>query len=53
MSKTSNGFNEKRMTGTGWNEAFPEMEAATGAAPTAWPGTGQQSVWPGLKPLKQ
>ena len=25
ISKASNGFNGKRMTGTGWNEALPEM----------------------------
>ena len=54
MSNASNGFNGKRLTGTGWNGALPEMEAANGAAaPTAWPGTGQQSIWPDLKPLKK
>ena len=54
MSKASNGFNGKRMTGTGWNEALPEKEAANkAAAPAAWPGAGQQSVWPDLTPPKK
>ena len=51
MSDESNGFNGNRLTGTGWDMSLPGREAAEkAAAPTAWPGAGQQSVWPDLQP---
>ena len=51
MSEESDGFNGKRLTGTGWDLSLPAGEAAeNAAAPAAWPGAGQQSVWPDLKP---
>lgn len=51
MSEESDGFNGQRLTGTGWDLSLPPTEAAeNAAAPAAWPGAGQQSVWPDLKP---
>jgi 3-oxoacyl-[acyl-carrier protein] reductase len=51
MSEGSNGFNGQRLTGTGWDLSLPANEAAeNAAAPAAWPGAGQQSVWPDLQP---
>jgi 3-oxoacyl-[acyl-carrier protein] reductase len=51
MSDDSDGFNGKRLTGTGWDLSLPGSEAAEkAAAPAAWPGAGQQSVWPDLQP---
>ena len=51
MSDDSDGFNGNRLTGTGWDLSLPARQAAEGAAaPAAWPGAGQQSVWPDLQP---
>ena len=51
MSDESGGFNGNRLTGTGWDLSLPGREAAEkAAAPAAWPGAGQQSVWPDLQP---
>ncbi|MBK17713.1 MAG: hypothetical protein CMM52_02590 [Rhodospirillaceae bacterium] len=51
MSDDSDGFNGNRLTGTGWDKGLPGHAAADkAAAPAAWPGAGQQSVWPDLKP---
>jgi 3-oxoacyl-[acyl-carrier protein] reductase len=51
MSDDSNGFNGNRLTGTGWDSKLPGHAAAEkAAAPAAWPGAGQQSVWPDLAP---
>ena len=51
MSDDSDGFNGNRLTGTGWDKALPGHAAAEkAAAPAAWPGAGQQSVWPDLQP---
>jgi len=51
MSNDSNGFNGNRLTGTGWDKSLPARAAAEkAAAPAAWPGSGQQSVWPDLQP---
>ncbi len=51
MSEESDGFNGNRLTGTGWDLALPGRVAAEkAAAPAAWPGAGQQSVWPDLRP---
>ena len=47
MSNESDGFNGNRLTGTGWDLSLPGKAAAEkAAAPAAWPGAGQQSVWP-------
>lgn len=47
MSDESDGFNGKRLTGTGWDASLPGRQAAeAAAAPAAWPGAGQQSIWP-------
>lgn len=51
MSDDSDGFNGNRLTGTGWDDTLPGRQAAEkAAAPAAWPGAGQQSVWPDLAP---
>ena len=51
MSDDSDGFNGNRLTGTGWDAKLPAHAAAEkAAAPAAWPGAGQQSVWPDLQP---
>ncbi len=51
MSDESDGFNGNRLTGTGWDHSLPGRAAAEkAAAPAAWPGAGQQSVWPNLQP---
>jgi 3-oxoacyl-[acyl-carrier protein] reductase len=51
MSDDSDGFNGNRLTGTGWDKKLPGYAAAEkAAAPAAWPGAGQQSVWPDLQP---
>ncbi|NKB20793.1 MAG: SDR family NAD(P)-dependent oxidoreductase [Alphaproteobacteria bacterium] len=51
MSDDSDGFNGNRLTGTGWDKKLPGHAAAEkAAAPAAWPGAGQQSVWPDLQP---
>ena len=51
MSDESDGFNGNRLTGTGWDLSLPGREAAEkAAAPAAWPGAGQQSVWLDLQP---
>tara|TARA_B100001123_G_scaffold104058_1_gene120630 strand:+ start:431 stop:1291 length:861 start_codon:yes stop_codon:yes gene_type:complete len=51
MSDNSDNFNGNRLTGTGWDNSLPAKQAAEKAsAPTGWPGAGQQSVWPDLKP---
>jgi len=51
MSDDSDGFNGNRLTGTGWDKNLSGQAAAKkAAAPAAWPGAGQQSVWPDLKP---
>lgn len=51
MSDESDGFNGNRLTGTGWDDSLPGRQAAeAAAAPAAWPGAGQQSVWPDLVP---
>ena len=51
MSDDSEGFNGNRLTGTGWDPTLPGRQAAeAAAAPAAWPGAGQQSVWPDLAP---
>ena len=51
MSDESGGFNGNRLTGTGWDLSLPPRQAAeAAAAPCAWPGAGQQSVWPDLAP---
>ena len=51
MSDDSDGFNGNRLTGTGWDSKLPGHAAAEkAAAPAAWPGAGQQSVWPDLQP---
>lgn len=53
MSDASDGFTGKRLTGAGWDTALPDREAADkAAAPVAWPGAGQQSVWPDLDDLR-
>lgn len=50
MSEDADGFSGHRLTGTGWNAALPGRQAAQkAAAPAAWPGVGQQAVWPGAK----
>jgi len=47
MSDDSDGFSGRRLTGTGWDAVLPGREAAQRAsAPAAWPGVGQQAVWP-------
>jgi len=51
MSDDSDGFNGNRLTGTGWDKKLSGYAAAEkAAAPAAWPGAGQQSVWPDLQP---
>lgn len=51
MSEDSDGFTGNRLTGTGWDTTLPGRAAAeAAAAPAAWPGAGQQSVWPDLVP---
>ncbi len=51
MSDAAGGFSGHRLTGTGWDPALPGREAAAKAsAPIAWPGVGQQSIWPDLNP---
>ena len=51
MSDDSDGFNGNRLTGTGWDKTISGQAAAEkAAAPAAWPGAGQQSVWPDLQP---
>lgn len=53
MSDDSDGFTGKRLTGTGWDATLPGHEAAEkAAAPIAWPGVGQQSVWSDLDDLR-
>ena len=53
MSDESDGFTGKRLTGTGWDGTLPGNEAASSAAaPIAWPGVGQQSVWSNLDDLR-
>ena len=48
MSDHAAGFTGKRITGIGWDAALGGRAAAEAAsAPAAWPGAGQQSVWPG------
>jgi hypothetical protein len=47
MSDDADDFTGRRLTGTGWNAALPAREAALQtSAPAAWPGVGQQAVWP-------
>ena len=51
MSRSSDNFNGNRLTGTGWDKNLPPNQAAENAsAPAGWPGAGQQSIWPDLKP---
>ena len=53
MSDDSDGFTGQRLTGAGWDTSLPGREAAErSAAPAAWPGAGQQSVWPDLDDLR-
>ena len=53
MSDDSDGFTGRRLTGAGWDTTLPGREAAEAAAPAAWPGAGQQSVWPDLDALRE
>jgi len=47
MSEESDGFTGLRFTGTGWDDTLDSRQAAArAAAPTAWPGVGQQAIWP-------
>lgn len=47
MSDQAAGFTGRRLTGIGWDSSLDGLEAAEAAsAPAAWPGAGQQSVWP-------
>lgn len=47
MSEDSDGFTGNRITGTGWDCTLDGRQAAAkAAAPAAWPGVGQQAIWP-------
>jgi NAD(P)-dependent dehydrogenase (short-subunit alcohol dehydrogenase family) len=47
MSDDADGFTGRRLAGLAWNAALPGRQAAEQAsAPAAWPGVGQQAVWP-------
>lgn len=47
MSDDADGFSGRRLTGTGWKTGVPGRQAAQEtSAPIAWPGVGQQAVWP-------
>ncbi len=44
----SDGVTGRRFLGVRWDPSLPpEAAAAAASAPAAWPGLGQQAVWPG------
>ena len=48
LSQDSDGISGRRISGVLWDTSILPAEAAENAsAPIAWPGAGQQAVWPG------